>query len=67
MLIDALKEIVGPKGWISNPDLLEPYLSERRGRIKGHTLIMVSPASTDEVAAVVSECSAAGVGVVPQG
>ena len=67
MLIDELKAIVGAKGWTTAEDELEPHLTERRGVIRGRTLIMLSPASTDEVSAVISACAAQGVGVVPQG
>ena len=56
MLIDELKEIVGPKGWVTDPDALEPHLGERRGRSHGKAAIMVSPATTGEVAGVVRAC-----------
>ena len=67
MLIDDLKEIVGDKGWSLDEDVLEPLLNEWRGNLSGKTLILVSPKSTAEVAAVVKACAAANVGIVPQG
>lgn len=67
MLLDELKAIVGPKGYTSDKDELAPHLTERRGRVFGRALAMVSPQSTTEVAAIVRACAAAGVGVVPQG
>jgi FAD/FMN-containing dehydrogenase len=67
MLLDELKNIVGPKAWTNDEAALEPHLTEWRGAVRGRTPIMVSPANTDEVAAVVKACAAARVGIVPQG
>lgn len=67
MLLEQLKDIVGPKGWTSDPKDLEPRLTEWRGVVRGATPIVVSPASTAEVAAVVRACADAGVAIVPQG
>ena len=67
MLIDELKTIVGDKGWTQDADVLEPHLNEWRGDLQGKTMIMVSPRTTEEVAAVIKACAAAKVGVVPQG
>ena len=66
-MLDELKDIVGPKGWISTSDDLEPHVTEGRGTLRGEAAIMVSPYSTEEVAAVVRVCAAAGVSIVPQG
>ena len=66
-LTDQLKSIVGDSGWTSDPDELEPHLTEWRDVLRGATPIMVAPASTREVAEVVRACNEAGVGVVPQG
>lgn len=67
MLIDELKTIVGPKGWTTDPVDLEAHLTEWRGQVKGATPIVVSPASTEEVAAIVRCCAAHDVAIVPQG
>ena len=67
MLLNQLKDIVGPKGWTSDESELAPQLSERRSAVVGRTAIMLSPKSTEEVAAVVRLCSQAGVAIVPQG
>ena len=66
-LLDELKEIVGPRGWIAEEADLEPHLTEWRGVYVGKTPLLVAPASTDEVSAVVKACHAAGIGIVPQG
>jgi len=67
MFLDELKNIVGPKGWITAADELEAHVTEGRGTLRGNAAIMVSPSSTDEVAKVVRVCAAAGVAIVPQG
>ena len=67
MLIKQLKEIVGPKGWTTDPNDLEPRLTDWRKAVHGATPIVVSPADTLEVAAVVRACADADVAIVPQG
>lgn len=67
MLIEQLKQIVGPKGWTSGAADLQPHVTEWHGRVTGASPLMVSPATTEEVSQVVSACAAAGVAVVPQG
>jgi len=67
MLIDELKEIVGDKGWSLDDDVLAPHLNEWRGDLCGKALIMISPKTTAEVAAVIKSCAAANVAVVAQG
>lgn len=67
MLVDQLKDIVGPKGWTTDESELEPHVTEWRNVVRGKTPIMVSPASTEDVSKVVRACAAAGVAIVPQG
>lgn len=66
-LIERLKSIVGARGWTTDPQELGPHVVDWRGVYGGRTPIMVSPAATNEVAAVVSACHDAGVSIVPQG
>ncbi|MGI9201401.1 MAG: FAD-binding oxidoreductase, partial [Woeseiaceae bacterium] len=67
MLLDDLKTIVGPSAWLTDQDELLPFLTEWRGAVEGRTAIMLLPDSTEQVSKIVAACSAAGVGVVPQG
>ena len=67
MIVEQLKEIVGPSGWTSDASELEPHLTEWRDTWHGNTLLMVSPDSTDKVAEVVKTCAKAGTAIVPQG
>ena len=69
--IDAIRGIVGPKGWIDggNDDkgALEPYLEEQRGRYHGVALGVARPATTAQAAAVIKACAKAKIPVVAQG
>jgi FAD/FMN-containing dehydrogenase len=67
MLLEKLKTIVGDNGWTSDAETLEPHVTERRGAVRGEPSIMVSPSTTDQVAAIIHACAEDGVGVVPQG
>ena len=51
---------------IAFPQETERYFTENRGRWSGHGFV-VSPETTEQVAAVISLCSKARVGVVPYG
>ncbi|PTX56968.1 FAD/FMN-containing dehydrogenase [Litoreibacter ponti] len=48
-------------------DLTPNYLEEPRGRYAGGDGFLIAPGSTQEVAAVVSACASAGVGIIPYG
>ena len=67
LLIERLREIVGPGGWISDPQELQPYVTEWRGVYEGRALIMVKPRTTDEVVAIVRACADNDTAIVPQG
>ena len=66
-VLDELKAIVGPAGYIDNPKDIEPYCKAWRGGWTGKTPLVVRPATTAEVAAVVRVCAAHSVPIVPQG
>src|SRR5690242_7369580 len=65
--LQRIKEVVGPRGWIADPAEQEPYLTEARRLWRGATRLVVRPASTAEVAAVVRLCAEAKLPIVPQG
>ena len=67
MLLDQLKDIVGPGGWTNDRHELEPHLTEWRGAVRGETPIMLSPNTVGQVAEIIRTCAAAGTAVVPQG
>ena len=59
--------LLGQRGFTTDRDLVEPWLTDWRGRFTGKAMAMASPASTAEVAQFVSLCSEFGVPIVPQG
>ena len=67
VLVERLQAIVGPGGWTSDPQKLQPHVTEWRGIYEGRALIMVKPRTTDEVAAIVRACADNDTAIVPQG
>ena len=66
-VIAELKNIVGAAGWRDAAADLEPFLVEWRGLYRGKTPLVLLPATTGEVSAILAVCSQHGVAVVPQG
>ncbi|WP_433759498.1 FAD-binding oxidoreductase [Nocardia sp. CA-135398] len=66
-LLDELSEIVGPPNVLTDPELIAGHVTDWTGRWSGHTSAVVRPASTAEVAGVLTACARWGVAVVPQG
>jgi D-lactate dehydrogenase (cytochrome) len=66
-ILDRIKQVVGPNGWLEQASDIEPYEIETRGLYRGKTALVVRPRSTEEVAAVVRLCAEAGLSIVPQG
>lgn len=65
-LIDSLREIVGPAGLLLEDDVRARHAGmPSRQAIQAR--VLVRPASTTEVSAVLAACHAAAVPVVPQG
>ncbi len=65
--ITRIKELVGPKGYLADPAAIAPHLTEMRGLWHGATSLVVRPASTEQVAAVVRICAEARLPIVPHG
>jgi FAD/FMN-containing dehydrogenase len=65
--LEAASTLLGPRGFTRDADLMEPWLTDWRGRFTGAALALASPASTEEVAALVRLCDKHGVAIVPQG
>ena len=63
----AAAQLLGAKGFTQDPELVEPWLTDWRGRYTGRALGLASPASTHEVAALMRLCTKHRVAVVPQG
>jgi FAD/FMN-containing dehydrogenase len=65
--LEALRALLGPGGYLDAPGDIEPFLADHRQLYHGASPLVVLPATTAQVAAVVEFCAARGVGVVPHG
>ena len=65
-LIETLRRTVGESHVLTEGDL-SAWEQDWRRRVHGKALAVVRPANTQEVAAVVKACAAAGAPIVPQG
>ncbi|NMJ40404.1 FAD-binding oxidoreductase [Roseomonas sp. JC162] len=67
VLPDALATLLGPAGILTDPADIAPALSDWRSLYQGKAMAVLRPASTEQVAACVKACAAAGIPIVPQG
>ena len=65
-LIEALRRITGAANVLAGGDLTA-YEQDWRKRARGKALAVARPGNTQEVAAIVKACAAAGVSIVAQG
>jgi FAD/FMN-containing dehydrogenase len=65
--IDRFADLLGPKGVTTDPDDIAPWTTDWRGRFHGAAPAILSPASTQEVAATMALAAELGVALVPQG
>lgn len=65
--IAAMADAVGAEHVITDADVMTAYCTDWTRRFGGPALCVVRPGNTSEVAAVLRECSRAGVPVIPQG
>jgi len=65
MLLEDLRELLGEAGLLT--DELSVQQTDWRRRYTGRALAVARPSTTEQVAAVVKWCAAAGVSIVPQG
>ena len=66
-LIAAVQQKLGPRTAVTDPQDIEPWLTDWRGRVHGQAAAILAPASTEEVAAMVGLAAEHGVPLVPQG
>ena len=62
-----LKDAAELGGWSEDADEIAPHLTEWRGRWKGHTPLLLKPATTAAVSRILAICNDKNVAVVPQG
>ncbi len=65
--LNEAKALLGDRGFTCDTELMEPWLTDWRGRFTGKALGIASPASTAETADFVKLCAKHGVPIVPQG
>src|SRR5688500_4461429 len=63
----AAGELLGERGLTRDAELIEPWLTDWRGRFSGRALALASPASTAGLSGLLRLCAQCRVPVVPQG
>ncbi|AKH41243.1 FAD/FMN-containing dehydrogenase [Altererythrobacter atlanticus] len=63
----AARDALGERGLTTDPELLQPWLTDWRGRFTGKALALASPGSTEEVSQLMKLCTRFGIPIVPQG
>ena len=66
-LLQPLRQLLGPSGFMDDPDDLAPWLTDWRGRYTGKAAALLSPATTHEVAQIVKFAATHKIALVPQG
>jgi FAD/FMN-containing dehydrogenase len=66
-LLDAIRAVVGGHGLLTETAEVAPYTEDWRHLYRGRTQAVIRPASTEQLARVVSLCAEARVPIVPQG
>jgi len=66
-LLDHLRDLVGPHGYLDQAFDVEPYTIDHRKLYRGKTPLVLRPDSTQQVSAILKACNEARVGVVPVG
>ncbi|MGP0031829.1 MAG: FAD-binding oxidoreductase [Acidimicrobiales bacterium] len=66
-VVESLRGIVGRGHVLVEPDVTASYGIDWTGRFRGAPAAVVRPGDSAEVAAVLDQCRAAGIALVPQG
>ncbi|HLQ85850.1 MAG TPA: FAD-binding oxidoreductase, partial [Salinisphaeraceae bacterium] len=66
-LTKQLQAVVGAGGWLTDEEALAPYVHDWPGFFTGRTPMVLRPATTEQVSAIMRLCAEAGVAIVPQG
>ena len=65
--LQAIRDLLGPKGYMADPRTMAPFLVDWRQRYSGQAPLVAMPRCTEEVSAIVKICADAGIAMVPQG
>ena len=66
-IFDRLKDAAGPNGFSEDASEIAPHLEEWRSRNHGQSPLLLKPATTDQVSAILAICHQTGTAIVPQG
>jgi FAD/FMN-containing dehydrogenase len=66
-VLDRLKDAVGPSGFSEDPAELAPHLEEWRSKYKGASPLLLKPADTAQVSAILAICNETATPLVTQG
>jgi len=65
--LDAIRNLLGPGGWLDQASDRAPFESDFRRLHRGITPLVALPDSTAKVAELVRLCAGERIGIVPQG
>lgn len=63
----AFKDMLGEKGVVTDAAEISTYTADWRGNYRGHTPVLLKPASTEEVTEIVRFCAKNHLPLTPQG
>ena len=63
----AIRNVVGPNGWVDAPADMAPHVTEMRGLWNGTCDLVVSPETVEQISSIVSLCAEAGLPIVAHG
>ena len=66
-VVNELRALLGPKGFLDDSDDMAPWLPAWRGRYHGQAIAILAPSTTDEVSAVIKLAAKHRIALVPQG
>ena len=59
-----LKTFLGTKGWVEDPNIIEPHLIEERGLYKGKSDLLLKPINTSEVSSILKLCNKYNINIL---
>ena len=65
--LKELRGLLDARGLTQDPETIEPWLTDWRGRYSGRALALASPSDTAALSAVLAACHRHGIAVVAQG
>lgn len=66
-VLERLKSLLGAGGWLDQPGDLEPFLVDHHKRYRGVAALVALPRTAQDLAALVTACAEARIGMVPHG